>query len=328
MNTLFFNTRSNWRLQPFVFLICAILFIHNPPVIAQGRPAIAFTIKEKDLMPEGITYDSNTNSFFIGSLYKHKILRITTAGKINEFIRPDAFGLGQVVGMKVFGPANELWVCSNIPGKQSFIHVFDVLSGKLVRKFTVNGKKHFFNDLYITTKGDVYITDSASGGIYRISRGKESAEVYIPSGTFAYPNGITSTQDGKNIIVATGSEKGLVSIDLATKNQTPLSCRYLIYGVDGLYHYKNTLIGIQNSTFPESVQQFVLSGDGKKITSVKMLAGPSSSFNIPTTGVIVGNNFYFIANTQLDQFTENDNKVHQRSTLKNVLIMRVFVPDL
>src|SRR5215213_7927552 len=48
---------------------------------AVNRSEKAFTIPQKDLITEGIAYDSQTKRFFVSSIYRHKIVAIDPGGK-------------------------------------------------------------------------------------------------------------------------------------------------------------------------------------------------------------------------------------------------------
>jgi hypothetical protein len=61
----------------------------------------AFRVAENDLIPEGITHDSVTGDFFLGSLHKQKIVRVDASGRARDFKTSGQDGLWQVLGMKV-----------------------------------------------------------------------------------------------------------------------------------------------------------------------------------------------------------------------------------
>src|SRR5262249_23537286 len=60
----------------------------------------AFTVHEKGLVPEGLAYDPETEVFYLSSVYKRKILRITRSGEAKVFAS-EANDLWSVMGMKV-----------------------------------------------------------------------------------------------------------------------------------------------------------------------------------------------------------------------------------
>jgi hypothetical protein len=297
-------------------------------VFAQQKATIAFKVPERDIIPEGIAYDPAGKSFYLSSIHKNKIIKISETGVVSDFIKSGQDEFLEGLGMKV-DAAGRLWACNSTPEhdtvrKVANIHVFDTKSGSLVKKFQLNdGKKHLFNDLYITATGDVYITDSEGGGLYLIRNNSDQLEEFIPNGRLHYPNGITSNPEETVLYVSTASGLGIVSVNLKTKEVNPVEAKYRIIGLDGLYRYKQRLIGIQNAFFPESIMQYTLSSAGTAITKIEFLTMGDAGFDIPTTGVIVGDEFYFIGNSQLFQLIGNKGKIKNPSALNETLIMKI-----
>jgi sugar lactone lactonase YvrE len=316
--------------QPEVifFFSCALMlnFSIVTTTLSQPKPKVAAIIQEKDIIPEGIAFDEKTKTIFLSSINKNKILAISADGFVTDFVPSGKDNLKQVLGMKVFN--GQLWACNNTPehdtvNRHANLHVYDLASAKLLKRITVKGK-HLFNDLYMTRNGDAYVTDSDGAGIYLVKNGSDKAEPFIKGGTIPYPNGITATADEKKIIVSTGGGQGIVSIDLETKEIKSIKhSHYFIIGADGLYRYKNKLIAVQNVTFPEGIVEMQLSDDGQSITDIKHLAVAIPEFDTPTTGVIVGNEFYFIANSQLFQLIGNAGKIKNPEKLKETTILKI-----
>jgi len=319
-----------YRIMKVVVFIAALFCAGL--VGAQSKPEIAFTIPERDLIPEGITYDPIGKNFYLGSIHKKKILKITSRGQVSEFASAPRVDLHEVLGMKVDADKRKLWVCSNTPEHDSTnfissIHVFDLTTNTLIKKYQINGKqRHLFNDLVIASNGDVYITDSELGSVHVIKKDSDTIEEFLKPKAVAYPNGIALTPDEKKLMVSTGSGLGIVSIDLQSKAITPIRhAKYLLIGIDGMYRKGNSLIVVQNNTFPESVLRMDCSADFTKIEKVSFVAVNHPAIDLPTTGVIVDNYIYFIANSQLLQIVGNKGVIKDPSTLKDVVIMRAKI---
>lgn len=283
---------------------------------------IAFRITEKDLIPEGIAYDAASGSFFVSSIHKNKIIRIDEKNKVTDFIKSGKEGLGQALGMKV--RQGKLWVCSNT-GKgnehdQSMIHAFDLASGNLFSKWKLPaGEIHLFNDLALDSRGNVIVSDSDYGAIYRVNPKSSNLELLIKDDRLQYANGITITPDDAVIV---NTFKGFFKINTITKEMKALPFpNYYVIGIDGLCFYKQSLIGIQNVTFPASINQYQLNATYDKIESARVLVADHPLFDIPTTGVIVDDWFYFIANSQMSNLEKD--KIIDSSRLKEVLIMKI-----
>lgn len=68
-------------------------------------------------------------------------------------------------------------------------------------------------------------------------------------------------------------------------------------GVDGLYWYKGEFLGAQYGTGEYRIMRWKLSPDGSKVIASETLEYRSDLVSDPTTGAILGDTFYFIANT-------------------------------
>ena len=283
---------------------------------------IAFRLAERDLIPEGITFDPSTKSFYVSSINKRKIVKIDERRNVSDFISSGQDGIGEVLGLKV--AEGKLWSCSNLSTdtiSRAMIHQFDLTNGKLIRKWIlqVQGEPHLFNDLTISATGEAFISDSDYGAIYRVSQEAEKPEPWIQDNRLRDINGITMVTGG-NIVV--NASHGFYQINPITKKIKDLPfAGYFPLGVDGLCTYQQSLIGIQNVVFPASVNQYYSNITFDRIERARVLAANHEKFDIPTTGTVAEDWFYFIANSQLSNF--ENGKIKEPSKLKEVLIMRV-----
>ncbi len=311
----------------FDFRWSAIFFYFLFPVLlcSQSSSAkIAFRTLEKDLIAEGISWDKKSGNFYIGSIHKNKIVQISPSGKNSDFVKSKQDGLGQVLGLHIDSKRRHLWACSNeaefLKGGKSSVHQYDLHSGNLIQKYEYREKDeiHLFNDIIVLESGEVYLTDSDSGAIFKIDPSKNSIEPFLKSDLLIYCNGITSSLNEQNLIVSTA--RGIVSVNLHSKEIKRMNLNYLSVA-DGLYKYKQSLIAIQNVFFPVSIVQFQMDNDFHTLEKAHSLLVDHPLFDIPTTGVIADDWFYFIANSQLGNRREN--KIIDPSALKETLIMKI-----
>src|SRR6478736_7794313 len=301
-----------------------ILFLLGATIqVSFGQNAeIAFRLAEKDLIPEGITYDPSTKSFYVSSINKRKIVKIDEKGKVSDFVSSGQDGIGEVLGLKV--AQGKLWACNDLTSgttSQAMIHQFDLADGKLIRKwvFQVPGESHLFNDLTISLVGEAFISDSDYGAIYRVSDDNKNPELWIKEDRLKDINGIAILPDGHIVVNAS---QGFYRIDILTKQIKTLPfAGYFPLGIDGLSIYQQSLIGIQNVVFPESVNQYYLNNTFDQIEKARVLVANHEKFDVPTTGTIVGDWFYFVATSQLLNY--ENGKIKDPYKLKEVLIMRV-----
>lgn len=274
----------------------------------------AFSLKEKDLIPEGITYDPRQQKFYVSSIFKRKIVGINMDGTSYDFVGEAQGGLYSTLGMKVDAARNHLWVMGvmNTPrAKQmsesdfgkSAVFQYDLETRSLIKKWVLDDTlKHLFNDLTIVN-GSLYITDSENGSIYRIDKEAQTFTPFYRWDWMFYPNGITATPDKKYLFVAHWA--GISRISIADTQMVMLQNKpnTTLTGVDGLYFYENSLIAVQNGAGPQArIITFELNKAMDAVTKSTVLESQNPLYNIPTTGTIVDGEFFFIANSQLQNF--------------------------
>lgn len=308
-------------MKPILIVLALHLSLY---ALAQKPAEKVYEIHEPDLIPEGIAYDPIGDAFYLGSIYKSKIVKIDNNGQVSNFTDENEYGPWGYLGLLV--KDGILWACRNPLDKSadstgySGLFGYELKSGKLLEKYITQEGGHLFNDMTFYNN-NIFITDTEGGAIYKLDTDKDSLEIFMPAKSFIGPNGITVSPNGKSLVIST--VRGLQKLDPETKEITSLSHPvYYIIGNDGLYAYKNTLIGFHNITKPESINQFVLNQNMDAIESVDVLACCDPNFYLPTTGVIKDNWLYFIANSYVAALDDNK-KLDDKSILKNPLIYRI-----
>jgi hypothetical protein len=280
------------------------------PAIARSR--LAYTVPEKDLIPEGLAYDATGNFFLLSSLYRRKIVKIPYEGKPEDFVPPDRDHLLPVLGIRLDPADGSVWANSFLDtGKTELLH-FD-RAGKLLGRFSIAGEdKHGFNDLVVLRTGVVYLTDTLANELYRFDVKTQQFEEQKTSRPVLQPNGIALSDDEQTLYVA--DQLGILRVDLNTHVSAEIDPgpHNTLSGADGLYWHKNTLIAIQNGIGSPRIAQFTLSSDGLHITKTAILENRSTFTVLPTTGALRNEDFYFIVNSQLN----NLNGTHILDPLK------------
>lgn len=303
---------------------------------------VAFTIPEKDLIPEGITYDPTTGDFYLSSIFKDKIVRVSK-GKTTDLIKTGHEGFQGGVGLHVDNKRRILWTCSgNIMGKKfrRAIHAFDLNTMKLLKKdvHTIDTARRFYNDLAIADDGSVFITDTFDNSLWKWSLDMESPDeknigpVKLPlDAVVEFPNGIAITPDNEYLIVATA--RGLKRVNINTnhvevlpKPEGSLSSA----GLDGIEYYKGSIIAVQNGYDKNSDMKLVryfLSKDHDKIEKVVVLDTGNKYFAVPTTLTIVNDEAFVIANSQLDNLDQDKLKIIAPEKLTQTVVLRYKLKD-
>lgn len=304
------------------------------------RSRIAFTLSEKDLIPEGIAYDPLDKAFFLSSLHKRKIVRVRLRTHRTPIVEDFTFegqdGLYSTLGMKVDAERRILWVCSSAEsfmkhysesdeGKAALFK-YDLHTRKLIRKYEVGPNPgRILNDVTLNAQGDVFVTDTATGEILTVRQEKDELETLIPPGRFHSPNGIAISDDGETLFIS-DLPWGVYVLDLKTlrSERLPQSVGISPSGSDGLYFYDNSLIGIINIVSERNgrVARFYLDASGKAVTHASVLDCNNRLYHWPTTGVVVGNSFFYIANSQFGSFNSKKRSFPQKH-LRKISVMSV-----
>ena len=292
------------------------------PVIAQAREAVRTT--EKDLIPEGLAYDAQRNVFYLSSLNRRKIVEIGRDGRISDFVPPDQLGLLPVLGIRLDPRDGTVWADSSTDSGHSELLHFDA-AGKLLGRFKPEGAaKHGFNDLVIRKNGEVITTDSLANVVYRFDSAARTFKALPVHRALFFTNGIALKEDENTLYVA--DSLGVVSVDLASgaSHDVDPGPRSTLAGIDGLYWHNGSLIGIQNGIGAPRVAVFHLASDGLRVTRTTVLENRSNFCVLPTTGAIRGSDFFFIANSQIDNM--NNDKVMDVTRLEAIRIGVLHLP--
>jgi len=270
----------------------------------------AFSLEDRNLHPEAMAYDAERSRFFIGSIRKRSIV-IYESGRSYTFKAQAEDSLLAVTGLAIDREEGLLWVTSaSFPEMAlqdsatvgSYVHVYDILTGTLLRRFHL-GKEVLLGDLMISSKGDVYMTNSRKPEIYRATidslyRWKE------------FPNlrnlqGIAEGTRGE--IFFSDYIHGIYRLSAETIRRLKHADTLSLKGIDGLYYKNGKLVGLQNGVYPKRVVQFTLNEDHTGISSGFYLDKNLPALNEPVQGVWVGDWFYFIANSPWPYYDEDLN---------------------
>lgn len=294
-----------------------------------NKNEIVYSIGEKDLIPEGITYSQKTNCFYISSILKCKIVEINAeTGEYKDFIPSNKYNR-RFVGMIVDNKRNHLWACGNMK-KDSLIYSsifkFNVETHRLIREYHFpDTAQQLVNDLVIDNDGNVFFTDSNRKHIYKISAQTDSIELFLESNEIEMPNGITISPDNNYLYVAS-FKKGIRTIDINTceiLNEVDENISSI--GIDGLKRYKNSLIGIQNyyrNIHDIKIVRYFLDESQTQITHSEIIDCDNSYFDIPTTHVIIDDELFCLATSSLTNVNWAKYEIEDVKKLKDVLILK------
>jgi hypothetical protein len=93
---------------------------------------------------------------------------------------------------------------------------------------------------------------------------------------------------------------------------------------DGLYWYRDGLIAVQGIPTLQRVVRYALTADGTGITSSAVIERGQPVVHQPTTGVLVGSRFYYIANSQYGRLGDRGDKLAPPSGAPIRTVVRVI----
>jgi sugar lactone lactonase YvrE len=200
-------------------------------LVAGTVSAQSLTLKWKSdttlRVPESVFFDAKANVLYVANIDgqpdgkdgKGFISKLSPAdGKIIK--REWVSGLNAPKGMGLV--KNNLYVADLFDVVQ-----IDIASGKIVKTYPVEGAK-FLNDVTTDEKGNVYISDSGTGKVHKLSNGK--VEVFFESADIKGTNGLLAQKDA--LLLADFPTGDVFKLDWTSKKLTKFAST--AQGGDGL----------------------------------------------------------------------------------------------
>jgi sugar lactone lactonase YvrE len=285
------------------------------------RAQSVFTIAgRRDLIPEGIAFDPVDDVFYVTGIHRRNVLRVDRGGRATDFVKEAQDGMLAGLGVKVDARRRLLWVISvtthemrgwKAGDERSMLAAYDLRDGRLVRK--IDATPAMLNDLALMEDGSLFATDMGRGNVMRLAPDATAFEVWAKD--LRYPNGIALSEDQRFLYVA--DFRGVTRFDLADRSRTPIESKALLASIDGLSMHRGKLIGIQNGLGKTRVIRIdPANGD------VEILESGNPLFDIPTTGTVAGDDYFFIANSQLRAFAD-DHTIWPMEKLRDPVMLRI-----
>ncbi len=291
------------------------------PLVASS---VAFTLRDRDLLTEGIAHDNETGAFFVSAVHGRKIVRVDRNGAVTDFVSAAKDGMLGVLGIAVDVKRRALFATTaGVPEMegatpetlgQGAILELDVDTGAVRRQvaLTGGGRKHTPGDLALNARGDAFVTDATSGAVYTLPVGTKVLSQVVPPGTFASPQGIVAFANG-SLLVADYS-RGLYRVDRVDEPgglaravvKLTLPDGVLLTGIDGLAARSvgnaTEIIASQNGVDPPRIVRLTLDPRANGVESATILEMNNPLFAEPTLGTVVGDDYFFVARSQWASF--------------------------
>ena len=307
--------------------------------MAMNRSAVehaseVFPLPDPALLPEDIDFDPRTQLFYISSVREKKVIIADLRGEVGD-LAPSPEGW-PVLALKLDVAHERLWVTEVALRGYAFAPAADwgrcaLLAFDLKRHVVVQRieapRGTALGDMVLTKRGDVIVSDGDGGGVYRLALGGAALE-RLDHGEFISPQTPALHPDGAHLFVP-DYVRGLAILDTRTgKVQwVAMADRFALNGIDGLYFARERLIATQNGTSPERVVTFAMDTARQQVVSEKIIERATPTLGDPTHGVVVGEDFYYIANAGWDAIDEHG-ALRPGAQLPTSRLMRVRLSTL
>jgi len=275
------------------------------------------TLSDSDLVAEDLVCEERNDSFLVSSVRKRKIVRVAGAGQPQDFVTESRVPMWGVFALGLDLPRRALWAttfASNFSPPlaaedkdRSAVLELDSQSGGLIARYELpRGLPHAFGDLTVTQAGLVYIADGVGGGVYKVAHASAELEALVEPGALSSPQTPAISTDGTRLLVPDYT-RGIAILELRRNSLTWLAHppELALFGIDGMYLQGRTLVAIQNGTAPERVIAAQLSEHADRIERWQVLVAGAPGLGDPTHGCLRGRDFYFIANSGWDRFSDD-----------------------
>ena len=160
-------------------------------------------------------------------------------------------------------------------------------------------------DLAIAPDGQVWVSDAVAGALYRVDPEAGTMEPFLPPQTLISPQGLCFFGPSHQLVLADYSI-GLVRVDTETGALTVLETPddATLLGIDGLACHGEHLLAVQNGVAPQRVLAITLDDTASQVRQTQVLIANHPLFDEPTLGTVVGEAFYFVANSHWNRFDD------------------------
>lgn len=287
-----------------------------------SRGAAWVRMLDPTIFPEGIAaYDGD---YFISSMADGTIWRVSKNKDVRKAYKGDGTPrLGLVVDNKqdrLCSVVTNGFLAAAEKQRINRVECLALKDGKLVTSVDVKDAVQL-NDLTIDPEsGMIFATDSAGGSVWKIAPDR-TATLFAEN--MGGANGIALDPAGA---VYVAHNTGIARLDRTSgKVETPRlasASRETVAGIDGLYWYQGSLIGVQNVTNPGRVIRIYLGKDGA-ITRVDTLQSHHDIWmKEPTTAAISGANLMLLATTEVSRL-QADGTVRDAASVSPAIIARI-----
>lgn len=302
-----------------------------------ARSEVAFKLPDAGLIPEDIDLDPQSKTFLITSVLEMKIVRVSSSGQASVFASsPSGWPM---LAIKVDAKRNRVWATEvaldgftaapKADWGKSAVLCFDLQTGKLLNR--IESLPHTaLGDMALTEAGVPIVSDGERGGVYKV---ENTRLVLINEKDFVSPQ-TPVVLPGGNLVAVPDYLRGIGVLDLKDGRVRWVNhvdghgdgaqhgaAKFALSGVDGVYFADGALLLTQNGTSPERVVRMKLDRSRESVVTEEIIERATATLGDPTHGVVIGDWFYYIANSGWDVLGEHGD-VKAGEKLSQGLVMR------
>jgi len=260
-------------------------------------------LERPDMLPEDIAYDAKKRSFLVSSVTGAQVVRI--GGEAFAKARWSTLAIRVDAARRLLWAASA-WLphcgsCRAEDKDKTALVSFNLDTGAMTGEFP-SPVPGMFGDMTIAGNGDIFVSEGIHGAVFRFSHGRY--ERLDTPGEFPSPQTPALSRDERTLYIPDYA-RGIAALDLKTHEVRWLQPGpgIVLNGIDGLYVYRDSFLAVQNGTTPERIVRFSLDLQRQQILETNY-----PELGEPTHGTLVGDEFYFLANTGWNEYGEDGKK--------------------
>jgi hypothetical protein len=284
---------------------------------AVSTATVAHVLTDTNMLAEDLAYDPKGRTFYVSSIHRGAIVAVPETGPIRDFIPAGRDGVYGIMALAVDAPHGVLWATTSAMPQadgykaadsgRSAVLRYELSSGRLLHRFDAphDGRQHNMGDMTIDPNGTVIVSDGVSGDVYTVRAGRDTLETLVARGTFRSPQTPAVLPDGRVLVADYALGLAIINRQDGIVTWVEHPDTTAVSGIDGMFLQGHTLYAVQNGTTPERVVRFTLDSRYSSVTGWTVIERASPGLGDPTHGVIVGDAFYFLANSGWDRFGDD-----------------------
>jgi sugar lactone lactonase YvrE len=254
-------------------VICAALIVGT----AQAAFAADILIADAKSQPESLTMAPG-GVLIVGSASSPFVYKVRPGSSTAEkFIDASSEAPGTFFfGMLADASTNTLWTCqltpvpnATPPQRHTALRSFDLSTGAPKLRWNLPGDNTTCNDFTIGPDKALYITDTATGRIYRLPAGASTPDLYLEHPTLRGVDGITFLDGTLYVNNVVFNKLYRIPVDATGKPGTPVDIwmDQPVHGPDGMRAANGKLLLAENGS--GIIAALTVNGDKASVTVLK-----------------------------------------------------------